>query len=352
MTWSPTPIESVPAQFYLLRARHDLRDPGSAGRRPPPAVRADATASSGCAAARRCSRSARPRRSPTPTEDANRRNEAGPRHRPHARRRRLVPAAAARRWRPPFARPSPPKVWVTGSPRTDLLLCPDDDAGRRPAGRQAAILRRRHSAAAGSSSGLPAARRRRDDRPARASSADDLRLAARAGRDGTTPCSACARRCTRSGDERRRPGTPAATGCRPARARPVGASFPDVEVVLRATAVLVSDYTSELPTSRCSAGPSSATSPTSTRSPRTPGLLHDLADVVAGPVCRRPVGSCARRLGVPAGRRPTPEQAAEHARRARPCCTPTGDGRCARACRAPGQGDLPADRGRGSPPNA
>ena len=140
-------------------------------------------------------------------------------------------------------------IWVTGSPRTDLLLGREESPAadlRAPARRSCAARRRGRRLVVWAPGDAPGR-----DRSLR-SSGDDLRWLADWA-DATTPWSACDHRGA-AGAARRR----AATARRAAAGLLVLSHrmFPDVEMVLREAAALVSDYTAaSCSTSWCSDRP-------------------------------------------------------------------------------------------------
>ena len=176
--------------------------------------------------------------------------------------------------------PSPPNIWVTGSPRTDLLVCPEESLAADLRA-QLRVLRR---ATGGRRLVVWAPVRRRDGRSPRALEAHDLEWLRAWGERhdavvGVRPTS-------RARTDTDWPGVD------PAAIRAAGMLvlthrlFPDVEMVLREAAALVTDYASELLDFSVLSRPVLAYVPDLDEVAADPGLLHDLADVVAGPVCR------------------------------------------------------------------
>ena len=203
--------------------------------------------------------------------------------------------------RAPFDPVPDERIWVTGPPRTDLVLAessalPDDlrEQGDRLrselAGRRLVLL-------------LPAARPGGAEALPRFAPDDQQWLSAWLRREG------------------------AVLGVRPpedsyvehlAAVRPLDLSarrYPDVEAVLRETALLVSDYTSELADFPVTGRPVVCYAPDLDDAQRFPGLLHDLAEVVPGPVCRDVAGL--RAALERAFRPPTDEERIEYERRRR-----------------------------------
>ena len=176
--------------------------------------------------------------------------------------------------------PSPPNIWVTGSPRTDLLVSPEESLAADLRA-QLRVLRR---ATGGRRLVVWAPVRRRDGRSPRALAAHELEWLRAWGERhdavvGVRPTS-------RARTDTDWPGVD------PAMIRAAGMLvlthrlFPDVEMVLREAAALVTDYASELLDFSVLSRPVLAYVPDLDEVAADPGLLHDLADVVAGPVCR------------------------------------------------------------------
>ncbi len=172
-----------------------------------------------------------------------------------------------------------PKRWVTGSPRADLLLAAEDSLAPDLRA-QLGILRRAR-----------AARRLVVWAPADRGSApvptpEPARLRALVERARERGAVLAVRPPRRD-----RPSDPIA-GLDPAVLREAGLlvlshrTLPDTEMVLRETAVLVSDYTDDLVDYLVLDRPVAAYVPDLERVVRDPGLVQDLADVVPGPVCR------------------------------------------------------------------
>ena len=183
----------------------------------------------------------------------------------------------------PYAAGQPVSWWVTGAPRTDFLLAGDDELPadlRRQAAFVGELLDGRRLVL-----WHPAARPGGEDDLPRLG--DD---------DATLLVSWLADRGAVLGV--RPPVTGPVTSDPPSRTpwrdRLVEAGaldlsahrVPDVEVVLRATDVLVSDYTEELADFPVTGRPVVCFAPDLEEFSRAPGLLHDLADVVGGLPCR------------------------------------------------------------------
>ena len=175
--------------------------------------------------------------------------------------------------------PSAPNIWVTGSPRTDLLVCPEESL---PADLRSQLLLLRR-ATTGRRLVVWAPDPRRDGVPP-VLGADDLEWLRSWGErhDAVVGLRPTSRARTDTGWP----------GVDPASLRAAGLLvlthrlFPDVEVLLREAAALVTDYASELLDFSVLARPVLAYVPDLDEVAADPGLLHDLADVVAGPVCR------------------------------------------------------------------
>jgi hypothetical protein len=195
--------------------------------------------------------------------------------------RAVVASSSAQRkaMRKALRSPSPPNIWVTGSPRTDLLVCPEESLAADLRA-QLLLLRR---ATGGRRLVVWAPSRRPDGRSLPALGADDLEWLGGWGERhdavvGVRPAS-------RARTDTDWPGVD------PATIRAAGLLvlthrlFPDVEAPLREAAALVTDYTSELLDFSVLSRPVLAYVPDLDDVASDPGLLHDLADVVAGQVC-------------------------------------------------------------------
>ena len=202
--------------------------------------------------------------------------------------------------------PSAPNIWVTGAPRTDLMVCPEESLATDLRA-QLLLLRR---ATGGRRLVVWAPERRRDGRSLPALEADDLTWLRRWGErhDAVIGVRPTAR--TRTDDDW--------PGLDPAAIRAAGLLvlthrlFPDIEMLLREAAALVSDYASELLDFSVLSRPVLAYVPDLDEVAADPGLLHDLADVAAAPVCR----SRSELFGAWEGllAEPTAEQVAERAK--------------------------------------
>ncbi len=204
-----------------------------------------------------------------------------------------------------IASPNRPKVWVTGSPRTDLMLCPEESLAT-DLRRQLATLQ---VATGGRRLVVWAPENRGGGRPLPTLDDDDLRwLRTWADRHGAVvgvrPPLAPAGR-DRDGLDREALREAGVLVLSPR-------IFPDVEMVLREASALVSDYTSELLDFLVLERPAIAWVPDLDEVIDDPGLLHDLHDLLPGAVCR----DTGRLRAVWEGLldEPTAEQVAERAR--------------------------------------
>ena len=336
------PTATQASTWYLFRAADHLRDSGARAPTSPTRCPGRPTGSSGCAAAPR-SLSFGVTTKVGPDGDRTRRTT-----RPCTTSTSLAPSspsspAQRKAMRRPLRSAVAPNIWVTGSPRTDLLLCPEESlaadlraqlltlrrATRGPPARRLgagaparrAIAARPRGRRPGVAASLGRAARRRGRRaPPVAGPVDD----ARPGSGGASGPRACS--CSRVASFSRRRDAAARGRC------------PGVRLHQRAA---------RLP--RALAGPSLAFAP-------------DLDEVAGGsrapPRPRRRGGRAGLSRPVRAVRAawencwpsPTAEQVAERAQRAGPCCTPTGTGGAAlRVVRRVQATYLPI--GDGWPPN-
>jgi hypothetical protein len=275
------PVESPPGQYYLLRAgtifvtdgpRSDVNHPLSHQRHRFVGLRRGTPLAAFGAAL------------PFPDTEEGRRRRARVRHDNDLTAAVVTSSEADREaMAAPYSPVQRLTWWVTGAPRTDLLLADDADL---PADlqRQTAWL---DEQLAGRRLVLwhPAARDRGDDGLPRLEPEEMAWLRSWLDANG------------------------AVLGVRPPVTGPVGKQYPgahpwadplveagaldlsahrcpDVEVVLRATTVLVSDYTDELADFPVTGRPVVCYAPDLAEFARSPGLLHDLTEVVPGPVCR------------------------------------------------------------------